>query len=51
MKNWYKSLEGRYADLPADIQILNLVSDIKKAANLFLTQKKVRLTIFIELLY
>jgi hypothetical protein len=40
MKKWYKNLEGRYADLPADIQILNLVSDIKKADNLLLTQKK-----------
>ena len=39
MKSWYKSLENRYADFPADIQILNLVSDLRKADNLITTQK------------
>jgi len=39
MKNWYKSLEGRYSDFPANIQILNLVSDLKKADNLLTNQK------------
>ncbi|MBC8186509.1 hypothetical protein H8E88_35965 [candidate division KSB1 bacterium] len=39
MKNWYKNLEGRYFNFPADIQILNLVSDLKKADNLLTTQR------------
>ncbi len=34
MKNWYKDLEKRYADFPAEIQILNMVSDLQKATNL-----------------
>ncbi len=31
MKNWYKSLEGRYSTFPKDVQVLNLVSDLVKA--------------------
>ncbi len=40
MKNWYKNLEGRYSNFPVDIQILNLVSDLKKANNLLTTQRQ-----------
>ncbi len=31
MKNWYKELESRFASLPEYIQLLNMVSDLKKA--------------------
>jgi len=34
MKNWYKSLENRYSTFPKDTQVLNMVSDLQKAANL-----------------
>jgi len=34
MKNWYKSLESRYSTFPKDVQVLNMVSDLQKAANL-----------------
>lgn len=34
MKDWYKSLEKRYTTFPKDIQVLNMVSDLQKAANL-----------------
>ena len=35
MKNWYEDLEKRYGDFPADVQILNMVSDLQKAKKLF----------------
>ncbi|MFO7889298.1 MAG: hypothetical protein R6V04_03060 [bacterium] len=31
MKNWYRDLEDRYADFPEQVQILHMVSDLKKA--------------------
>jgi hypothetical protein len=34
MKNWYKELADRFATFPAHVQILNMVSDLKKAENL-----------------
>jgi len=40
MKNWYNKLESRFASFPAPIQILNLVSDLKKAENLWTTNKQ-----------
>jgi len=40
MKNWYKELENRFATFPADIQILNMVSDLKKAENLWIVNKQ-----------
>ena len=39
MKNWYSSLKIRYATFPAEVQILNMVSDLKKAANLYRDNK------------
>ena len=39
MKNWYKELEGRFASFPAHIQLLNMVSDLKKADNLWQTNR------------
>ena len=35
MKNWYSGLENRYASFPRETQILNMVSDMQKAANLW----------------
>jgi len=35
MKNWYSSLRERYESLPEDHQILNMVSDLKKAKNFY----------------
>lgn len=40
MKAWYKDLEDRYADFPEQVQILNLVSDLKKAAHFLDIDKK-----------
>ena len=40
MKNWYKELEDRFATFPAHIQLLNMVSDLKKAENLLHINKK-----------
>ena len=40
MKVWYKDLEDRYADFPEQIQILNLVSDLKKAEHFWDIDKK-----------
>jgi len=34
IKNWYKEIESRFATFPAHIQILNMMSDLKKAAQL-----------------
>ena len=34
MKNWYRELKERYADFPAEVQVLNMVSDLNKAKNL-----------------
>jgi len=39
MKNWYKELEDRYASFPGQVQILNMVSDLQKAKNLFSVNK------------
>ena len=35
MKNWYRELKDRYAAFPTHVQILNMVSDLQKAKNLF----------------
>ena len=40
MKNWYKELADRFATFPAHIQILNMVSDLKKADNLIQVNKQ-----------
>ena len=40
MKNWYKDLEDRYADFPEQVQILNLVSDLRKAEHFWDKDKK-----------
>ncbi len=40
MKNWYKELENRFAIFPAHIQLLNMVSDLKKAENLLQVNKQ-----------
>ena len=34
MKNWYKDLKTRFVDFDSHIQILHVVSDLKKANNL-----------------
>ena len=34
MKTWYKDLKGRFSEFPKHVQILHLVSDLKKAKNL-----------------
>lgn len=39
MRNWYRDLEDRYADFPEHIQILNIVSDLEKAKNLWETER------------
>lgn len=39
MKNWYKDLKSRFATFPAPVQILNMVSDLKKAESLFETNR------------
>ncbi len=31
MKNWYKNLENRYKTFPKSAQVLNMISDLKKA--------------------
>ena len=35
MKNWYKDLEKRYNTFPEHVQVLNMVSDLAKAKNLW----------------
>ena len=35
MKKWYKGLKNRYHTYPSEFQILNMVSDLNKAKNLF----------------
>jgi hypothetical protein len=37
MKTWYKELETRFAAFPCHIQILNMVSDLKKAEQMWTT--------------
>ena len=39
MKNWYKDLQDRFSTFPSHVQILNMVSDLKKAENLFDTNR------------
>jgi len=39
MKNWYKDLKDRFSTFPAHVQILNIVSDLKKAENFFETNR------------
>ena len=39
MKNWYKDLKDRFSTFPTHVQILNMVSDLKKAENLFDTNR------------
>ena len=39
MKHWYKELEIRFASFPCHIQILNMVSDLKKAEQLWTANK------------
>ncbi len=39
MKNWYKDSKDRFFTFPAHVQILNMVSDLKKAENLFETNR------------
>lgn len=34
MKHWYKNLEHRYQNFDKPIQLINLISDLKKALNL-----------------
>jgi hypothetical protein len=40
MKNWYKELADRFGTFPAHVQILNMVSDLKKAENLWTVNKQ-----------
>ena len=40
MNNWYNELENRFVSFPAHIQILNMVSDLKKAENLWSVNKR-----------
>ena len=40
MKNWYKELADRFVTFPAHIQLLNMVSDLKKAENLLQVNKQ-----------
>jgi hypothetical protein len=35
MKNWYENLKSRYASFTEEVQILNVVSDLEKAKNLY----------------
>ena len=35
MKNWYKDLKDRFSTFPAHVQILNMVSDLNKAEDLY----------------
>ena len=39
MKNWYKDLKDRFSTFPPYVQMLNMVSDLKKAENLFDTNR------------
>ena len=39
MKNWYRDLKDRFSTFPAHVQVLNMVSDLKKAENLFHTNR------------
>jgi len=39
MKTWYKDLESRFASFPCHIQVLNMVSDLKKAEALWTVNK------------
>ena len=39
MKNWYKDLKDRFFTFPPYVQILNMVSDLKKAENLLETNR------------
>lgn len=40
MNNWYKELKHRFASIPAHLQILNMVSDLKKAENLWTANRQ-----------
>jgi hypothetical protein len=40
MKTWYSGLKDRYNSFPADVQVLNMVSDLDKAANLLETNRE-----------
>lgn len=40
MKNWYKELEQRFITFEPHLQMLNLVSDLVKAKNLFSTNSQ-----------
>ena len=33
MKNWYEPLKQRYSSFPGHVQVLNMVSDLEKAAS------------------
>jgi len=35
MKNWYRELKNRYSSFDKHLQILNVVSDLQKAKNLY----------------
>jgi predicted nucleic acid-binding protein len=39
MKNWYKNLEYRFSEFPSHVQILNIVSDLKKAEHFLSTNR------------
>ena len=40
MKNWYKNLKTRFSDFDSHVQILHVVSDLKKADNMIELNKK-----------
>lgn len=40
MKNWYKGLKNRYSEFDEEFQVLNIVSDLKKAKHFQKLNKK-----------